>query len=212
MRVIIINFLCGQLVCFNKFNKIAILLIHYTVFFSEIIFLFGLHYYWNKLNKDNSGFTYFFQSLIIPSFILIDHGHFQYNCISLGLFLWAIILLQCEHDILASVVYCLALNYKQISLYYSLPIFFYLLKRCFSQRSFIHSIIKLSLISLSVIITFTILWLPYIDKMDSILKVYRRIFPLNRGIYEDKVANFWYCLSILIKVKKFNSSKLAVIR
>lgn len=174
--------------------------------------MFGLHYYWNKLYKENLGFTYFFQSLIIPSFILIDHGHFQYNCVSLGLFLWSIIFLECKHDILASVVYCLALNYKQISLYYSLPIFFFLLKRCYIQKSFIDSIVKLLLISLSVIITFVILWLPYIDNLDSIFKVYRRIFPLNRGIYEDKVANFWYCLSILIKVKNFNSSQLAVLR
>ena len=27
--------------------------------------------------------------LLCPPLLLIDHGHFQYNCVALGLFIWA---------------------------------------------------------------------------------------------------------------------------
>lgn len=58
-----------------------------------------------------------------------------------------------------------------------------------------------------------ILWSPYLSDLNTANQVFRRIFPLNRGIYEDKVANFWYCLSVFIKIKNyFEEYQLAWIR
>ncbi|KAH9418775.1 Glucosyltransferase-like protein [Dermatophagoides pteronyssinus] len=171
-----------------------------TVFISDLVILIpALYYYELKLFDQNFQFNYFLHHLFVPSLILIDHGHFQYNCISLGLFLWAVICLIKRQDILASILFCLSFNYKQMALYYSLPIFFLLLRRCFNQRSFA----KLTAISFSVIATMMILWSPYLSDLNTANQVFRRIFPLNRGIYEDKVANFWYCLSVFIKIKNY---------
>jgi alpha-1,3-glucosyltransferase len=62
-----------------------------------------------------------------PALFLIDHGHFQYNSISLGLTLWAINCLLFDQDVLGSIFFCLALNYKQMSLFHAPAFFFYLL-------------------------------------------------------------------------------------
>jgi alpha-1,3-glucosyltransferase len=32
-------------------------------------------------------------------------------------------------------------------------------------------------------------------------QIFKRVFPVNRGLYEDKVANFWCAISIVIKIR-----------
>ena len=59
--------------------------------------------------------------------ILIDNGHFQYNNISLGLFVLAVAFILRDRNFLASMAFVLALSYKQMELYHALPFFFYLL-------------------------------------------------------------------------------------
>lgn len=51
---------------------------------------------------------------------------------------------------------------------------------------------------------------------DSILQIVYRVFPFNRGLFEDKVANFWCTTNILIKYREILTdasqlSKLALI-
>ncbi len=71
--------------------------------------------------------------LINPTIVLIDHGHFQYNCICLGLTQLAVYFLLKSESVklkwltCASILFCMALNYKQMELYHALPFFFYLL-------------------------------------------------------------------------------------
>lgn len=100
--------------------------------------------------------------LLQPSLVLIDHGHFQYphcvdhrindshtpglvfsladyltryNCVSLGLTLWAIIGLGSGRDLLGSAAFMLALSYKQMELYHATPFFFYLLGKCLVEET-----------------------------------------------------------------------------
>ena len=51
----------------------------------------------------------------------------RYNCISLGLAVWAIYFLARGCDLFGSVAFTLALNYKQMELYHAMPFFCYLL-------------------------------------------------------------------------------------
>lgn len=189
---------------------------HHKIFMRSTVFATDLLIYISALFAlwlTDSGIlqsSTLFLSLLSPALILIDYGHFQYNTVSLGLLLWAVVLLIKECDISAAVLFCLALNYKQMSLYYALPMFFYLLGRCLSARNLLLKLTKFTALGVSVLLIFGLLWLPYLSSSASALQVVRRIFPLNRGIYEDKVANFWYCISILIKVKNiFTESQLA---
>lgn len=72
--------------------------------------------------------------LMYPGLYLVDHGHFQYNCFSIGLTLWAVASLMSKRDLVASAFFTLALSYKQMELYHAFPIFFYLLGNAYWGR------------------------------------------------------------------------------
>lgn len=72
--------------------------------------------------------------LLQPAAVLIDHGHFQYNNISLGLTAGAAAAIGAGHDMLGSMLYCLALNHKQMALYYAPAFFGHLLGKCLQRK------------------------------------------------------------------------------
>ena len=151
-----------------------------------------------------------------PALILIDHGHFQYNTVSLGLALWSFHFMTITNSffgpILGSILFTLGLNFKQMELYHAPAVFAYLLGRCFrcdkkteQQTSISTAVIIVRFISLgaTVILTFLMLWWPFAlsqsgdtIQIDGILQVLKRLFPFQRGIFEGKVANIWCVLSI----------------
>jgi len=46
------------------------------------------------------------------------------------------------------------------------------------------------------------MWAPFLTSSDSILAVLIRVFPTQRGLFEDYVANFWCVSSLVIKWKR----------
>lgn len=68
--------------------------------------------------------------LLQPTLVVTDHGHFQYNCISLGLSALAATSIARGQDILGSVLFSLALNHKQMSLFFAPAFFAHLLGKC----------------------------------------------------------------------------------
>ncbi|CAG11585.1 unnamed protein product [Tetraodon nigroviridis] len=144
--------------------------------------------------------------LLYPGLILIDYGHFQYNGVSLGLALWALLGLGLGWDALGSVAFCLALNYKQMELYHALPFFCYLLGKCIKVGLLGRGFFLLVRIAAAVLVTFALCWLPFLSDLGQIIQVVRRIFPVARGLFEDKVANTWCSLNILIKIRSILSS------
>ncbi|CAK1590003.1 unnamed protein product [Parnassius mnemosyne] len=150
--------------------------------------------------------------LLYPGIILIDHGHFQYNCVSLGLFMWAVFyIVAIENDILASSCFILALNYKQMELYHSLPFFFYLLRKCFinvpPRRKLYHVVSEFNKLAIVVVCSFIIIWCPFLRSWDNVTQVVYRLFPLKRGVFEDKVSNVWCFINVFIKLKSFYSNE-----
>ncbi|KAM8805313.1 dolichyl pyrophosphate Man9GlcNAc2 alpha-1,3-glucosyltransferase [Eudromia elegans] len=142
--------------------------------------------------------------LLYPGLILIDHGHFQYP-LSLGFALWGILFLSHDWDLLGSVAFCLALNYKQMELYHSAPFFCYLLGKCFKKGLRGKGLILLIKLGGTVVASFAVCWLPFCADVEQIVQVLRRLFPIDRGLFEDKVANIWCSLSVLIKIKNILS-------
>lgn len=140
--------------------------------------------------------------LLQPALILIDHGHFQFNCISLGLAAGAAAAVVSRHELVACVLYSLSLNHKQMSAYYAPAFFAHLLGRCIQRRSPVFGVVKLGIMVLT---TFTICWWPFLSSRHSALQVLNRLAPFERGLYEDYVANFWCGTSMLIKWKQLFS-------
>ncbi|XP_054458778.1 dolichyl pyrophosphate Man9GlcNAc2 alpha-1,3-glucosyltransferase isoform X2 [Anoplopoma fimbria] len=144
--------------------------------------------------------------LLYPGLILIDYGHFQYNGVSLGFALWGVLALGLGWDALGSVAFCLALNYKQMELYHALPFFCYLLGKSVKLGLMGRGLFLLVRIASAVLVTFALCWLPFLSDPEQAMQVVRRIFPVARGLFEDKVANTWCSLNILIKIRSILSS------
>ncbi|GLC53216.1 hypothetical protein PLESTB_000720700 [Pleodorina starrii] len=142
--------------------------------------------------------------LFNPALLLVDHGHFQYNGISLGLTLGAVAAIGAGRQLLGSVLFSLALNHKQMTLFFAPAFFAHLLgwalhaERHRGAGAKILAVVKLGL---TVIATFAICWAPYLSSKEAVLQVLTRIFPVRRGLYEDYVANWWCTSSLLLKWK-----------
>ncbi|XP_030647303.1 dolichyl pyrophosphate Man9GlcNAc2 alpha-1,3-glucosyltransferase isoform X2 [Chanos chanos] len=149
--------------------------------------------------------------LLYPGLILIDYGHFQYNSVSLGLALWAVVGLGLGQDLLGSVAFSLALNYKQMELYHSLPFFCYLLGKCVKQGLTGRGLFLLLKLSVTVLLTFALCWLPFLSDPGQVLQVLCRVFPVGRGLFEDKVANTWCSLNVLIKIRTILPSQIQLL-
>ncbi|CAF2481733.1 unnamed protein product [Rotaria sp. Silwood2] len=189
------------------------LFMRYTVFIADLLIYYPAVFYIYRsdlLNKNiaTRKFTVLLTNLFYPLLFLIDHGHFQFNSISLGLALIAFIMATQKNLILFSAIFfTLSLNYKQMELYHAIPIFVYLLSAyCFEERKIkLKTFLSLGFV---VIATFFIIWIPVL-RHDP-LAVIKRLFPFERGLYEDKVANFWCTINLIVKLRsKFNHETLA---
>lgn len=137
--------------------------------------------------------------LLQPSLILIDNGHFQYNSVLLGLSLWTALLLAANQDILACIMFTCALCFKQMGLYYAPAIGCYLIGKCIwlGPKAGWSHLVKLGITTAT---SFVILFLPWLYPFPApLLHVLHRMFPFARGIFEDKVANFWCASNVVIK-------------
>ncbi|KAG8380834.1 hypothetical protein BUALT_Bualt06G0057700 [Buddleja alternifolia] len=182
------------------------LLMRWTVLMSDLMIFFPAVlyfvtvYYSGKSTKDKSGMVWHTTMILLnPCLILIDHGHFQYNCISLGLTTAAVAAILSDRDLVGSMLFSLALNHKQMSAYYAPAFFAYLLGKCLRNKNPIIDVLKLGLVVLG---TFAVVWWPYLYSMDASLEVLFRLAPFERGIYEDYVANFWCTTSVVLKWKR----------
>jgi len=105
-------------------------------------------------------------------------------------------------DVIASVLFCLALNWKQMGLYYAPAVFSYLLGKCFHRsENWRKTLVNIAILGATVVGTFFLMFYPFYhfrEQNESIFEVYgpivQRLFPFSRGLFEGKVANIW-CLA-----------------
>lgn len=182
-----------------------------TVLFADLVlYLPAILYVCTTLYKDHrqkqSLYLHAIIGVLYPGQILIDNGHFQYNNISLGLAALAIIGILGNRTWIGAVCFVLALNYKQMELYHALPVFFYLLANCFRQTDGkqIHvqrALKEVTALGVIVVALFAALWSPWLGSIRDLQQVIHRIFPLARGVFEDKVSNVWCILNVPLDIK-----------
>lgn len=154
-----------------------------------------------KKGAQLSSFSVAVSMMSFPGLILVDHGHFQYNCVSLGLFVMSLVLFSEDFDAIGSVFFCLAILHKQMELYHALPIFFFLLSKCFSCP-FTAGLKRVAILAATVCTTFCLVLLPFLNPLDRLKHVGLRMIPVDRGLFEDMVGNFWCISSVLLKWKQ----------
>jgi alpha-1,3-glucosyltransferase len=133
-----------------------------------------------------------------------------------GLVLWGVYFMITQRIEWAVVSMVLAVNFKQMALYFGLPFAIMALGMIWnvaSQRyrgSRVKQITYLSLrlagLAVVFLLTMAVVWYPWIketlngDPKMGVTSVLTRIFPIRRGLFEDKVASFWCVLNNFIKV------------
>jgi alpha-1,3-glucosyltransferase len=151
--------------------------------------------------------------LLQPSFVLVDHGHFQYNCVSLGFALLSCGLILRDRPYVGTAVFCLALCYKQIALYYAPAFFFYLLAQAIMGGQWPYACQRVIKLGFAAITTLLCVFLPFLFPSNNesfwefagVRHVLFRVFPFTRGIFEDKVSNFWCISNLVVKWKSLYS-------
>ncbi|KAK1452353.1 ALG8 glycosyltransferase family ALG6 [Colletotrichum melonis] len=178
--------------------------------------------------------------LMQPATILIDHVHFQYNTVMLGLVLASMSSMLAGRYLWSAVFFVAALGFKQMALYYAFSVFAFLLGSCvfpLKPGRFIG-------IALVTVAAFALLLLPlvlgtlydahrgidarpdyegpppalplfpwltdvldtnaiYYPVVEQLVQMVHRIFPFARGLFEDKVANFWCAANVVIKLRNY---------
>ena len=65
----------------------------------------------------------------------------------------------------------------------------------------------------AVVITFAVSLLPFMGSLDDVVQIFRRVFPVERGLYEDKVPNVWCAVNVIVKLRQaFDMQKLILLR
>ncbi|PLB38288.1 dolichyl-P-Glc:Man(9)GlcNAc(2)-PP-dolichol alpha-1,3-glucosyltransferase ALG6 [Aspergillus candidus] len=95
--------------------------------------------------------------LLQPATILIDHGHFQYNTVMLGLVVASLDAIMAGRMLWACIFFVGALGFKQMALYYAPVMFAFLLGVCVFPRI---RILRLFCIALTTLLAFTALFAP----------------------------------------------------
>lgn len=97
--------------------------------------------------------------LMQPSTILIDHGHFQYNTVMLGLVVSGLDAILAGRMLWACIFFVGSLGFKQMALYYAPVMFSFLLGVCIFPRVRIFRLLCISLVTLA---SFAVLFAPFI--------------------------------------------------
>ena len=153
--------------------------------------------------------------IINPGILLLDHVHFQYNGMLLGLLLISIGFMakastsasvtsfKEKNDVIAAIFYAALLTFKHLYLTLGPLYFIYLLRHCcFELKKNNSSINKIRFASLGFIklasctlITILIPFLPFLsqsDPLSQMTQMLRRLFPFQRGLCHDYwAANIW---------------------
>ncbi|CAK0784063.1 hypothetical protein CVIRNUC_007266 [Coccomyxa viridis] len=120
--------------------------------------------------------------------LLVDHIHFQYNGMLLGILLWSIALIQEGQDVAAALCFAVLLNMKHLFAALAPLYFVYLLRHYCRGPAALHRFLTLGAVTAAV---FAISFGPFIaaGQMHQILE---RLFPFQRGLLHAYWApNVW---------------------
>ncbi|KAF7299547.1 Glycosyltransferase family 57 protein [Mycena chlorophos] len=186
-----------------------------VLFFDALVYVPALFYFtrtWQATRSKRSQNLALLTLLFQPALLLVDFGHFQYNSVMLGFTLLALNAFAFEADIIGAIFFVLSLGFKQMALYYAPAIGGYLLAKCLYLGS-THGGKLFVQLALTTSLSFLVLFLPFLPPfapLSAILDPITRIFPFARGLFEDKVANFWCATNVAFKWKNWASTEVLI--
>ena len=127
--------------------------------------------------------------LLSPGLILVDHIHFQYNGMLIGLFLLSIIQILYDKPVHASFFFTVLIHFKHIFIY-AAPVFFvFILRNYCLDRHYNAQVTRFLKIALTVVGVTVVSIGPFVYHLPQLLS---RLFPFKRGLTHSYWApNFW---------------------
>ncbi|KAH0586179.1 hypothetical protein H2248_007440 [Termitomyces sp. 'cryptogamus'] len=186
------------------FMRMSVIALDFLFYIPALIMFVGT---WQGTRSKRTQHVALLTLLFQPALLLVDSGHFQYNSVMLGLTILALNFFATGRDLLGAVCFVLSLGFKQMALYYAPAIGTYLLAKCIFLGPTKGTTLFIHLASVSVA-TFLLLFLPFLPPfapIATILDPITRMFPFARGLFEDKVANFWCASNVVLKWKNWAS-------
>lgn len=239
------SMLCGKIANFLGFNEFFELdkskgtenetlkwFMRGTVLISDILIFFSAFvFYWtisNPLNDESDSSKYLLVTLVSAPYIFVDHSHFQYNCVAIGLVVWSVNFLYCGHYILSIFSIISAVFFKQTMLYFIPAFAFIYISIIINTKGFLMKIKKVIYFGLSGILATIAILYPFIldniknpnhyenmlyntrfdsllikYKMNFLVPIIKRVIPIWRGAWENHVASFWFANIFIINLKKW---------
>lgn len=125
----------------------------------------------------------------------------------LGFTLWSLAAFASQKYSISVVFLMLSICFKQMNIY-SIPAFGVALLGIGLSEKCIGTVLILYMKwGLSAIFTLTACFGPFLQSQELIFTVLTRLFPVNRGLFEEKVSNFWCTFSILTKFHRKHSNE-----
>lgn len=146
--------------------------------------------------------------LLNPVLIYVDHAHFQYNSVALGLVLYGAAAVMNGRVYLGAICYTLSFMFKQTMLYFAPAFFAFMLGQALHLRSPAAAVRRVVLLGVAVLLTVSVVLVPVIADCRTgdclrvrLRQILERVFPFWRGIFEDYVANFWVAISPVLRLR-----------
>ncbi|KAG8996199.1 glycosyl transferase [Tulasnella sp. 427] len=135
-----------------------------------------------------------------PSFLIVDHIHFQYNGFMFGILLWSILMAKEGNKLASGFLFAVLLNFKHIYMYLAPAYFIYLLRSfCMTPQGTPLPKQFLTLAN-TVIVVFVVSLGPFVA-LGQLPQLLSRLFPFTRGLNHAYWApNAWAVVTVLDRV------------
>ena len=211
--------LCAQLMHFYEPESVALLssrgyespssklLMRLTVIITDALILFPAAIVSSRLLWAQTSVWAVFAAtaslLLNPALIIIDHGHFQYNGVMAAFAVLSVAFLYAGHVGRAAAAAAAAVLFKQMALLmvpYWLAAGFSLVMQTWRSHDIAAAsrAVLRAAIGAGVVLAAALLPFHFTGTLNN---VFTRVFPVARGLYEDKVATVWCAVSPLLKLQ-----------
>lgn len=215
----------------NTPSDVCIVFQRSTVILSDIILWIGAYVACRAMYHDKPVHYSTMSFLLIvlnPALLWLDHVHFQYNGLVLGILLGSLGLLMHGNNVKSNTLaydlyhlggaalFALLLNLKHLYLPLAPLYFCYLLEKyCLAKpgtrriRLLFGKFLALAVVTAT---TLALPWIPFLlqdNPKDQLIQIFRRLFPFGRGLVHDYwAANVWALYTLADKGVKFLSNRV----
>lgn len=189
----------GNMLSINNLNYASDLTIIFqrsSVIFTELVLILAVCLHC-KRSKQNAIELLMLLIVFNPGLLIVDHIHFQYNGLLLGMLMLSLIALQSEMFLVSALLFAILLNMKHLFAVAAPYYFVYMLRKyCVGKRAYIR-FVSLGIV---VIFIFGLSLGPFIYS-GNLSDILSRLFPFGRGLCHAYWApNFWALYSCMDKI------------